>query len=218
MYRSSVKKRKVATKSSSVALPFSFIGLGNPGDRFQGTRHNVGFSFIQRLCQRVDQPLRKKLFRPLSTTGIFELSEGLLSQTILTTPLTYMNRSGEILPFLMRRYGIPREHNCIVVDNMDLPVGEVRMKRRGSAATHNGLRSISARLESDDYPRIYIGVGRPEKSVSTVDHVLGTFTSHQAERVESAIERVVSVVVSGEFSSIERLISAVNAVRSSESG
>jgi len=125
-----------------------------------------------------------------------------------------MNRSGAVIPWLVRKSGVPLDRVIIVVDNMDLPPGEIRMKRRGGTAGHNGLKSISAAVGSDEYPRLYIGVGRPAPDIDTISHVLGPFASENRAAVDRAIERVVPVLAAGaEYPDIQQVISRVNARR-----
>jgi peptidyl-tRNA hydrolase, PTH1 family len=191
-----------------VAGDVLIVGLGNPGPRFHATRHNVGFDLVEALSLFLGWRLRKPLFRPLRW-GPPSVSPGVG----LAMPLTYMNRSGEVLPWLLRRTRVPLDRLIIAVDNMDLPPGEVRMKRRGGSAGHNGLKSVGAALAGDDYPRLYIGVGRPPSGESTVEHVLGSFDREDRRRVDAAIERILPVLADAATLETEQLISAVNARR-----
>jgi len=125
-----------------------------------------------------------------------------------------MNRSGAVIPYLLRKSAVSLERMIIAVDNMDLPPGEIRMKRRGGTAGHNGLKSISAAVGSDEYPRLYIGVGRPASPTDTITHVLGTFDSADRTAVDRAIERIVPVLAGGaEYEDIQQVISRINALR-----
>lgn len=181
------------------------IGLGNPGARYDQTRHNVGFALVDALVH--EHHLRVQ--RPFPGRCVYAW----FGSVLLVKPLTYMNRSGEILPFLMRRFGVTVESLIVVVDNMDLSPGEIRMKRRGSPASHNGLRSISGELDSDDYSRLYIGVGRPVPEVDIITHVLGRFSEHEQIAVTGAIARAASVLSDAESQTIEQIISSINAQR-----
>ena len=191
-----------------MAVPFLLLGLGNPGPRFTGTRHNVGFDFVEAVAKSQSRSLKKQLFRPvrvsLSPSG---------GAPALAEPLTYMNRSGAVVPWLLQRSGIDLEKLVVVVDNMDLPPGEVRMKRRGSPASHNGLKSISAALGSDDYPRIYLGVGRPAFGGDVIEHVLGSFSEPDRHAVDAAMKRLIPLFRDLQGREIEQLISDVNARR-----
>ncbi len=191
-----------------MSSPIILVGLGNPGARFDGSRHNVGFEFIDSLAGALRCEPRKRFLKPLRLGVCREHG------VVLVKPLTYMNRSGRVIPRLLRRFSAPLDHLVVVVDNMDLPPGEIRMKRRGGPTTHNGLKSIDEALESTEYPRLYIGVGRPSTGESVVDHVLGAFDDAQRVSVDDAIERVLPIVIDSAPSfHIDRLVSGVNALR-----
>ena len=205
----SVRKRKTR-KSEAMAAPLLVVGLGNPGPKFSQTRHNVGFDLIEALSVSVGCVLRRPMLRPVEWCSPRRSSSGVG----LAAPLTYMNRSGAVIPYLLRKSAVSLERMIIAVDNMDLPPGEIRMKRRGGTAGHNGLKSISAAVGSDEYPRLYIGVGRPAPQTDTITHVLGTFDSTDRTAVDRAIERIVPVLAGGaEYEDIQQVISRINALR-----
>lgn len=178
------------------------LGLGNPGQRYDGTRHNVGFDCIDRLAGRFGTRLKRPLFRR------FEIAQ---TPYLLCKPLTYMNRSGEVLPHIMHRYAV--DSVCPVVDNMDLAPGEIRMKTRGSSSNHNGLKSIEQILESSGFPRIYVGIGRPEEGVGVIEHVLGTPNGDSGEAIRAAIDRLSEILFVNTERSIDQLATAINAAR-----
>lgn len=192
---------------ASLAAPLILVGLGNPGPRYDHTRHNVGFDFLDRLASSRELSWRSLWFRPLSLAASPAI--------VLVKPRTYMNRSGQVFPWLLSRFGVLPDQICVVVDNMDLPVGEIRMKRKGSPAGHNGLKSIHAVLGSDAYPRLYVGIGRPAAGTTTVEHVLGRFSPEERALVEAAFERVLPpfLCADDEARSLEQWISAVNDLR-----
>ncbi|MFW5828362.1 MAG: aminoacyl-tRNA hydrolase [Alkalispirochaeta sp.] len=193
-----------------MAAPLLVVGLGNPGPKFSHTRHNVGFDLIEALSVSVACTLRRPWLRPVEWCSPQRSSV----RVGLAAPLTYMNRSGAVIPYLLKKSGVSLERMVIAVDNMDLPPGEIRMKRRGGTAGHNGLKSISATIGSDEYPRLYIGVGRPAAQTDTISHVLGAFDSADRIAVDRAIERVVPVLsAAAEYEDIQQLISRVNALR-----
>lgn len=181
------------------------VGLGNPGDRFDGTRHNVGFDVVSRLASLTGHALARPLLRQVLVTRP-------IIQPALAMPLTYMNRSGDVLAWLMRRAGVEADDLCVVVDNMDLPPGQLRMKRRGSAAGHNGLRSIEA-VVGEEYARIYIGVGRPAPDASIIDHVLGRGDEEEQTLIRDAVERLAETLAADALQPMDQLISRVNALR-----
>ncbi len=184
------------------------LGLGNPGPRFIGTRHNVGFAFVERLAAALSVSLAKPLFGSYRA-GV---NRGESQTLVLCMPLTYMNRSGSVIRPLRRRFAF--DEICPVVDNMDLPPGEIRMKTRGSASTHNGIRSIEEALGTRDFPRIYIGVGRTDGDV--IEHVLGPPSPREKVAIDDAVDRLVSAFLSPEERSLAQLASSVNALRYAE--
>lgn len=205
----SVRKR-TTRKSKAMAAPLLVVGLGNPGPKFSRTRHNVGFDFIEALSEFIGCVPKRPLLRSVEWCAPQRTQFGVGA----AAPLTFMNRSGAVIPWLLRKSGVPLDRVIIVVDNMDLPPGEARMKRRGGTAGHNGLKSISAAVGSDEYPRLYIGVGRPAPDIDTISHVLGPFASEDRVAVDRAIARVVPVLAAGaEYPDIQQVISRVNARR-----
>ncbi|MEX2443662.1 MAG: aminoacyl-tRNA hydrolase [Alkalispirochaeta sp.] len=193
-----------------MAAPLLIVGLGNPGPKFFHTRHNVGFDLIEALSVSLNCTLKRPFLRPVEWYNPRRAPFGVG----LAAPLTFMNRSGLVIPWLLRKSGVSLERMVVAVDNMDLPPGEVRMKRRGKTAGHNGLKSVSAAVGSDEYPRVYIGVGRPAAGNDTVEHVLGAFGADHRALVDAAIERIAPALAQGaEYEDIQQLISRVNALR-----
>jgi PTH1 family peptidyl-tRNA hydrolase len=172
----------------------------------------VGFDLIEALSVSLNCTMKRPFLRPVEWSSPRRVD----SLVGLAAPLTYMNRSGSVIPWLLRKSGVPAERMVIAVDNMDLAPGEVRMKRRGGTAGHNGLKSVSAAVGTDEYPRVYIGVGRPPAGKDTIEHVLGTFDEDHRLLVDAAIQRIVPVLAHGaEYEDIQQLISRVNALRRS---
>ena len=204
-----VDRRKAS--SSPVSGTLLLVGLGNPGRRFDATRHNAGFALIDRFADERCLPLRKAFFRPY----VFARStrDGSDDSLVVCKPLTYMNRSGEILPDLLRRFSIDPERVCAVVDNMDLPPGEIRMKTRGSPSNHNGLRSIERALGNGSFPRIYIGVGRPESGTDVISYLLEPTDPAERIAIDGAIARLAALLDRTTDLSLPHLASAVNAIR-----
>ena len=156
--------------SEKVQLPdLLVVGLGNPGKRYAATRHNVGASVLFELCNRYEKQLRVSKDEALTT----EIISGNRS-VILAFPQTFMNDSGRSTRKLVRRYKIEDMSKLVIVhDEMDLPVGVLKIKLGGGLAGHNGLLSISKNLRTRDYVRIRIGIGRPTKGKTGADYVLG---------------------------------------------
>lgn len=158
------------------------VGLGNPGPEYQGTRHNVGFVAIGFLSQRYHIAVRSRRSQALVGEG-FIGSE----KVILARPMTFMNLSGQAVSGLMRHYRLTPADVIILCDDVNLPLGRLRIRASGSAGGHNGLKSIIHSLGSDAFPRVRIGIGSPRHEM--IDHVLGKFHRSEREAVEDATTR-----------------------------
>ncbi len=180
------------------------LGLGNPGPEYQDTRHNVGFRTLDILAGRYEGRWKKKILRPLSFFA--STSE----HVVLCKPLTWMNRSGAILPFIIDTWGVLPNNLLVVVDNMDLPPGRIRFKAGGGSAGHNGIKSLMQVWPEGDFPRLYVGVGRPEASVSVVDHVLSGFSAQQQAVVGTAMEAAAQVCTVWNEKGVSAAIEAVH--------
>ncbi len=144
------------------------VGLGNPGEQFEGTRHNVGAEVIVEMADRAGARLRKTKARSLAT-GIL-LND---KRIVLAFPQTFMNNSGEAVRLLVRSFGIQEANHIVIVhDELDLDVGRLRLKEGGGLAGHNGLRSVTQHLGTTEYVRLRIGVGKPPASQSGADYLL----------------------------------------------
>ncbi len=160
-------------------------GLGNPGPRYAGTRHNVGFAVVHRLVDR----LRARPLAAAAEYAAWEAARPDGSALRLVTPLGYMNRSGEALDAFRARHGLDPAGCLVVVDDVYLPVGRIRLRARGSDGGHNGLASVSDAFGGDDWPRLRIGVGRGESAVPLADHVLAEFDEDERPALDEALER-----------------------------
>jgi len=164
---------------------FLLAGLGNPGPAYAETRHNVGFLCLEGIAEKE----RLRLKRPFLADYALSVFYYGVKRVVLVKPLTYMNKSGIILPYLMKKYGVAADHLIVAVDNMDLPPGQCRLKLKGSSAGHNGLKSLIAHLGTSDFLRLYIGVGRPGEKVSVVDHVLGVPEGEERDSFHRGVNR-----------------------------
>jgi PTH1 family peptidyl-tRNA hydrolase len=154
------------------------VGLGNPGAEYAGSRHNVGAEVVELLAQRHGGALKRTRERAL--VGEVRIDD---QRVTLAFPQTYVNLSGESVALLVRRHGITDPERIVIVhDELDLPLGRVKLKRGGGLAGHNGLRSIKAHLHTDAFLRVRIGVGKPRSKEQGADHVLRRMP--KAERVE----------------------------------
>ena len=164
--------------------------LGNPGLKYEGTRHNAGFMTADALSRKKNIPINKARFQAL--TAQCELGG---EKVLLMKPQTYMNLSGQAVSQAARFYKIPAEHILVVSDEVSLPVGKLRIRTKGSAGGHNGLKNIIAQLGTDAFPRIRLGVGAPpHPEYEMIDWVLSTFQNQDAEDMAKATERAAEAV------------------------
>ncbi|MEI8335551.1 MAG: aminoacyl-tRNA hydrolase [Actinomycetes bacterium] len=165
------------------------VGLGNPGDEYARTRHNVGTDVIEILAKRHSAKLRKGKERAF----VDEVRVG-ESRVAMAIPQTYMNDSGDAVRLLAHRYGVTTEQIIILHDELDLPVAALRIKEGGGLAGHNGLRSIKSHLHSDAFLRVRIGVGKPTNSAQGADHVLDRFSKRDRKEIDVTLELAADAV------------------------
>lgn len=166
------------------------VCLGNPGDKYDGTRHNVGFMVADEIGEREHIPIQKLKFKALTNTC--ELGG---AKVLLMKPITYMNLSGEAVRQAADFYKVPAERVLVVSDDVFLPVGKLRIRLKGSAGGHNGLKSIIAHLGSESFPRLKIGVGeKPHPDYDLADWVLGKFAGEDKKAIDAAIKRAADAV------------------------
>ncbi|MQF48853.1 aminoacyl-tRNA hydrolase [SAR202 cluster bacterium AC-647-N09_OGT_505m] len=158
------------------------VGLGNPGKEYAGSRHNVGFRCIDGISH--DAGISMSQRRPLVVIGQGRLG---MEEVVLVKPRTFMNNSGEALSYLISRFNTPLQDLLLIYDDMDLPVGTIRIRPLGSAGGHRGLESIVGSLKSHIFTRIRIGIGRPPLGMSDVNFVLGTFTAEESPLIGEAV-------------------------------
>jgi peptidyl-tRNA hydrolase, PTH1 family len=167
------------------------VGLGNPGARYESTRHNLGARVVERLAERLGERFRKARFIP---TKVAEAkTDG--TRLWLVRPLTFMNVSGPPVASFARRHRIGPDHIVVCHDEIDLPFGTLRLKLGGSTAGHRGLDSVSEALHTKDFYRVRLGVGRPPGRKEAADHVLDTFPKSEREDVELLIEDAADAVL-----------------------
>jgi peptidyl-tRNA hydrolase, PTH1 family len=166
------------------------VGLGNPGQQYERTRHNVGFRVVDRLAEKWGCKWNERRGKAILASG----SVG-SEKIILAKPLTFMNLSGESVGELARWYKVSPEDLLIIYDELDLPVGKIRLGAKGSAAGHNGMRDIIAKLHTSDFPRLRVGIGHPQNSrVQGRDHVLSAATGDEGILLVTSEERAVEAV------------------------
>lgn len=160
---------------------FLIVGLGNPGDEYNHTRHNVGFDAVEKIADKYNININREKFKGMYGEGFINNEK-----VILFKPLTYMNLSGEAVKPLMDFYKLTSEDILVIYDDISLNVGRLRIRDKGSAGGHNGIKSIIAHLGTDVFPRIKVGVGQPKGDL--VKHVLGKFPKEEREVLDKVFD------------------------------
>jgi PTH1 family peptidyl-tRNA hydrolase len=179
------------TEASAVLMqPQLIVGLGNPGAKYDQTRHNIGFAAIDRLSRTWQIPLSENR----KFQGFF--GEGAVAQQKLRLlkPTTFMNLSGQSIRAVTDWYKLPPESVLVIYDDMDLPVGKLRLRQSGSAGGHNGMKSTIAHLNSQNFPRLRIGIGSPDGDRAVVSHVLGRFSATEDQVMAEVLKLVVDAI------------------------
>ncbi len=161
---------------------YIIAGLGNPGKEYTGTRHNVGYDALECLADKCDVKLNKLKFNSVYGETVINGEK-----VMLVKPVTYMNRSGDAIDEIMKFYKIPVENLIVIYDDIDIPVGTLRIRPHGSSGTHNGMRSIVQHVGSD-FPRIRIGIGR-NPDMDLADYVLQKFSSLERDVIKAIQEK-----------------------------
>lgn len=182
------------------------LGLGNPGDAYRGTRHNVGFEALDRVAAAAEIEF-KRSWRLKARSCTMRVSG---REVRLVQPQTFMNRSGQTA-VLLRRRGVAPERMLAVVDDVELPAGRVRIRLRGGSGGHNGLKSIRAELGTDEFPRLRIGVGPKPPGMDLTPFVLGRFHPDQRRAVESGLDRAAEAVRCAVEEGLEAAMNRYNA-------
>jgi PTH1 family peptidyl-tRNA hydrolase len=183
------RRRAPSAPRTGTAADLLVVGLGNPGDEYAHTKHNVGADIVSILATRHGARLRRAKERALAD----EVHIG-GRRVALAVPLTWMNDSGESVRLLVRRYGVTPVQLVVVHDELDLPVAALRVKAGGGLAGHNGLRSIKNHLHSDEFQRVRIGVGKPTTKEHGADHVLSRFSKRERAEIDVTLEHAADAV------------------------
>ncbi len=167
------------------------VGLGNPGREYKGTRHNIGFAVMDCLAEKYNIAIDEKKHKALIGKGVIEGEK-----VILVKPQTYMNLSGESIRAVLDYYKIDETEELLVIyDDISLPVGALRIRPKGSAGGHNGIKNIIAHLGGEEFWRIKVGVGEKPSRMDLKDYVLGHFTKEETEILEDSSKRCMEAIV-----------------------
>ncbi len=169
---------------------YLIVGLGNPGREYKSNRHNVGFMLIDKLASRLGVT-----FGRMESQALVTKTDYLERRLALAKPQTYMNLSGQAVSSLVRFYKVPLTNSLVVYDDVDLPMGTLRMRPSGGAGGHNGVVSILERLGTQEFPRLRIGISRPPGRLEAADYVLHDFSKEELEVLPDILDQAVGAVL-----------------------
>lgn len=162
---------------------FVIVGLGNIGSKYERTRHNVGFDTIDFIAVQYRMKNFKSKHKAMVAEGILQGEK-----VLLVKPQTYMNNSGEAVREILDYYKVPPENLIVIYDDVDLGVGQLRIRAKGGAGTHNGMRSILSHIKTEEFPRIRIGIGKAPERMELANYVLSKFSEEERKGINTAIE------------------------------
>lgn len=184
---------------------YIFVGLGNPGREYENTRHNIGFSVIQRLAQRWGIEATRYRFKALTGDGT---AEG--KRVVLVMPQTYMNLSGNAVSSYMKFYKVAPDHLMVINDDLDLPFGSIRLRKSGGSAGQKGMQSIINKLGHSEFPRLRVGIGRPPGRMDPVDFVLKKFKPADEDLLNQVLDTCADAVETYLEQGIEKAMTLFN--------
>ena len=166
------------------------VGLGNPGSKYDETRHNIGFMVIDEIARREKIEFSHEKYFEADVATSFINGE----KVFLVKPTTFMNASGKAVQALIAYYGLVIEDLLVVYDDLDMEIGKIRLRQKGSAGGHNGMKSIFTQLATQEFKRLKVGIGRPKKGVSVIHHVLGKFDLEEKIDIDLSVDKAVTIV------------------------
>lgn len=197
----------MTSDANNAIVPELIVGLGNPEPKYDQTRHNIGFEAVDTLAKAWQITCKEnRRFQGLFGEGVTPAG----NKIRLLKPLTYMNRSGQSVRAVTDWYKIEPQSVLVIYDDMDLPVGKLRMRLSGSAGGHNGMKSIIAHLGRQDFPRLRLGIGKSDGKQATVSHVLGKFAPQETEVMEEILYTSIKAVESSLKEGVEKAMSRYN--------
>ncbi len=169
---------------------YLIVGLGNPEPEYSYTRHNMGFDVINKIAKKCGIDISRTKFNGLYGSGIIKDEK-----VILLKPQTYMNLSGQSIKPFADFYKIPLENVIVIYDDMDVPVGNIKIRKKGGPGTHNGAKSVVHELASEDFPRIRVGIGKPVDEYDAIDYVIGKLDEEKHKPLEAGINKAADAII-----------------------
>ncbi len=194
-------------KDNDNSSTYIIVGLGNPGKKYEATRHNIGFMVIDKIANKFMVDVNKVKYKAL--IGEFKLGR---KKIILVKPQTFMNLSGQTIVEMLNFYKIPIENLIVIYDDIDINPKEIRIRTKGSAGTHNGMRSIVNLTGEKDFPRIRMGIGKSDV-IPMIDFVIGKFTKDELKDMDSFLERSCDAVEMIVTDGIDRAMNKFNGMK-----
>ena len=198
-------EERTRLEEANARKPLIVVGLANPGAKYRGTRHNVGAMCVDELARRTGARLENRV----RDTEIAETEIG-EAPAVIAKPITFVNDSGKSVRNVLRKFNAEPDRLLLIVDDMDLKIGRLRLRAGGSSGGHNGLKSVRQVTGTDEFPRLRIGVGRPGSDSDPVQHVLGRFRPDERVLIEEAVNRAADAVEAIQREGLERAMETYN--------
>ena len=196
--------RKRKPETSDEYMKYLIVGLGNIGDEYVGTRHNIGFRVVDAFARKQGAQWQDKRYGAIARTRVKN------AELILLKPSTYMNLSGQAVRYWAQQEKIPVERLLVIVDDLSLPVGKIRMRGSGSDGGHNGLKNIASCMMTQNYPRIKFGIGNDFPKGTQIDFVLGQFSDEDNKAIEEKLDYVGEMIQSFCLQGLDRTMNQYN--------
>lgn len=169
---------------------YLIVGLGNPEQDYSKTRHNMGFNAVNKISKKYEIEITKKKFDSLYGEGIIENEK-----VILLKPQTYMNLSGKAIIQVINFYKIPIENICVIYDDIDIEIGKIKIRKKGSSGSHNGMKSVIEELKTEEFARIRIGIGKPKFKDDIINYVIGAVPDEELEKLDEGANKAKEALI-----------------------
>ena len=184
---------------------YIIVGLGNPEEDYAKTRHNMGFNTINKLAEQYNIEVKQKKFKALYGTGMIENKK-----VILLKPQTFMNNSGESIKEIIDFYKAKPEELIVIYDDIDLEVGTVKIRKKGGAGTHNGMKSVVHCIQSEDFIRVRVGIGKPEHKGDLINYVIGAIPEEEVKILDEATTKAKEGVIEILKNGVDNAMNKIN--------